>query len=130
MSPLDHAQMLLKKAGRDLKLGEAAMGLGDTFDMASFHAQQAAEKSLKAILAADDIVYPKTHELGALLALTIPRASQLAQVEAEVAALSRYAVIERYDDLAEPDADAARQALDTARAVYDLAAALIHDRKG
>jgi len=38
----------------------------DAFDMVCFHAQQAVEKSLKALLAARDEEYPHRHDIGEL----------------------------------------------------------------
>ena len=56
-APLDHAKALLKKAANDLIAAEAIL------DTVCFHAQQAVEKSLKAILAFHDVSYPWRHDL-------------------------------------------------------------------
>ncbi len=55
---LDHAQALLKKAANDLVAAQATFATGRAFDTVCFHAQQAVEKSLKAILALHDVEYP------------------------------------------------------------------------
>ena len=65
----DEARGLLVKASHDLIAAEATIATGEALDMVCFHAQQAAEKSLKALLALHDVVYPWTHDLGELLAL-------------------------------------------------------------
>jgi len=59
-SGLDHAKVLLEKAGNDLKLAEIGLDHGAPTDTIAFHLQQAAEKTLKALLASRSIVYPKT----------------------------------------------------------------------
>ncbi len=43
------------------------------YDAACFHAQQAVEKYFKACLCEAGIVFPKTHDLVALLKLLLPR---------------------------------------------------------
>jgi HEPN domain-containing protein len=60
-----------------------------------FHAQQAAEKAIKAALVFLGVAFPKTHNLGTLLGLLPPTVA----VPLEVAAcvdLTAYAVLMRY----------------------------------
>jgi len=68
MSNLQQARQLLIVAQRDLK---ALAGMMDrqifADEIFGFHIQQAAEKCLKAWLAAMAEVYPLTHDLGVLL---------------------------------------------------------------
>ena len=63
MRDLEQARALLETAHRDLT---ALRGMGDTGTFAEeifgFHVQQAAEKALKAWLALEEVVYPKTHD--------------------------------------------------------------------
>ncbi len=47
------------------------------WDTVVFHAQQAAEKLLKALLVAAGEAVPRTHDLGALLSLAMAAASRL-----------------------------------------------------
>lgn len=64
------ALMLLDAARQDLaacKLLATGMGIGDA--MVGFHAQQAIEKSLKAVLSAQGIEFRRTHDLVTLLDL-------------------------------------------------------------
>jgi len=68
-SPRDHARGLWEKAEHDLVAGRATIATGKAFDMVCFHAQQAAEKSLKALLAVKDVEHPWRHDLGELLEL-------------------------------------------------------------
>ncbi len=68
MSDLENAAALLRMAEKDLM---AVEGMGDpaTFaeEIFGFHVQQAAEKALKAWLAAVGEEYPLTHNLATLL---------------------------------------------------------------
>jgi len=48
----DLARQWLRKAGRDMRKADLAIGAPDAlWDIAAFHSQQAAEKALKAFLA-------------------------------------------------------------------------------
>jgi HEPN domain-containing protein len=68
-SGLDHAKVLLEKAENDIKIAEIGLEHGAPTDTIAFHLQQAAEKTLKALLAFRSIVYPKTHDLDDLFDL-------------------------------------------------------------
>lgn len=65
-------------------------------DAACFHAQQCAEKYLKAVLQEVDTPFPKTHDLEALLDLLLPRYPQMAEMREALAALTGFAVAFRY----------------------------------
>ena len=58
-TPHDHAQSLLKKASEDLTTADLIVGNDGPVSTACFHAQQAAEKSIKAVLAMRDVEYPR-----------------------------------------------------------------------
>ena len=60
---------------------------------AAFHAQQAAEKALKALLIWNGIEYPPRHDLGLLIGLLPERA---ATRDLAIAGLTVYAVEQRY----------------------------------
>ena len=60
-----------------------------------FHAQQAVEKSLKAILLSQELQFPRTHNLKILLN-RLPETMVLPWNSADVAALTDYAVSARY----------------------------------
>ena len=74
MSDHEHARLMLRMAEKDLT---ALRGMLDTQIFAEeifgFHAQQAAEKALKAWLSLIDIDYPRIHDLEELLALLVQR---------------------------------------------------------
>jgi len=80
-----------------------------------FHAQQAAEKYLKAYLTWHEVEFPKTHALEKLLRLTGSIDPELARSLDEATALSAYAIEVRYpDDLMEVGEEDARQAVEYA----------------
>ncbi len=60
--PREHALGLLNKADHDLVAARATLSTGRALDMVCLHAQQAAEKSLKALLALYDVEYPWRHD--------------------------------------------------------------------
>jgi len=63
---------------------------------AAFHAQQAAEKFLKALLVRSQIEFPKTHDLQQILSLVRTQDAVLADALDQAAALTQYAVQVRY----------------------------------
>jgi HEPN domain-containing protein len=66
------------------------------WDAVCFHAQQSAEKYLKAFLQQHGIVPPRTHSLIDLLQACLPFDSSLATQRSSLVLLDRYAVIARY----------------------------------
>lgn len=93
---------------------------------ACFHAQQCAEKYLKAVLVARGQRFPKTHDLGALTDLCIRVGVMLTVNEDRLDTLSSYAVEARYPGQA-PSPDVARQALETAKLVRSLVRRLLQE---
>ena len=67
---IDVARVLLKKAGQDEALIRKIGSDTDVVDeLVGFHAQQAVEKQIKAVLTAYEIPYKKSHELSYLVGL-------------------------------------------------------------
>jgi HEPN domain-containing protein len=99
MSDRTHALHLLTMAERDLR---AFDGMGDattfTDEIAGFHAQQAAEKTLKAWLAAKSVAYSYTHDLSVLLQMLADEGEDI-QAFRPLVRLNAYAVFYRYDVL-------------------------------
>ena len=62
-SRADLVRGLLRKAESDLANAELCLQAGKALDTVCFHAQQAAEKSIKAYLTAHDIDFPFIHNL-------------------------------------------------------------------
>ena len=76
--PPDRPEILLRKAQQDELVLERLLGHEDIDDdTLGFHAQQAAEKMLKAALASQGIDYPKTHNLRVLMELLATAGIQL-----------------------------------------------------
>ena len=67
-----------------------------TYDLVGFHAQQAAEKSLKALLVRHGVRFDKTHDLGQLIEQVEPLAPGTAATLAEAEELTAHAVGARY----------------------------------
>lgn len=66
------------------------------FDSACFHAQQTAEKYLKAFLQSKDQIPPRIHDLIELLALCLPLNPAIVLLEVDLKSLNAYAVQFRY----------------------------------
>lgn len=116
------ARSWLHRAKSDLVTARRALADREAVDpwVASFHAQQAAEKCLKAALIMEQIRFPRTHELERLRSL-LPAAWDLPDPET-LAGLSRFAVAGRYpegmfDAGAEPTWADAEEAVRLAEAV-------------
>ena len=99
----------LRTAGR-----EFAAEPDPNFDAACFHAQQCAEKYLKAVLQEREAAFGKTHDLLTLLDTLGPSNPSFADIREVVDELTDYAVDLRYPgDSA--DRDRAERAVETAR---------------
>lgn len=100
MPDLEHAQLLLEIARRDLKTAEAMASHSEFPDeVFGFHAQQASEKALKAWLTVLDVDYPRIHDLDELLSLVKDTVSSLDDRFLSLADLTPFAVQFRYDVL-------------------------------
>ncbi|MBL7161498.1 MAG: HEPN domain-containing protein [Anaerolineales bacterium] len=123
--PREHAQALLRKAANDLVAAQATLTTGRATDTICFHAQQAAEKSLKAILALHEIEYPWRHDLGELLELAQPIIPEISPYYDRIINLSPFAVEIRYDAEFEPPLPDAEAAVKTAIEVHNLITSLV-----
>ena len=64
------SRILLDRADDDIRLVRRVVDEAEIADaIIGFHAQQAVEKALKAVLAAREVEYAKTHALGYLIGL-------------------------------------------------------------
>ncbi len=79
-------------------------------DGACFHAQQCAEKYLKACLEEASVPIARTHDLLVLLADVLPVAPTFAPLRPDLAGLTDYAVRYRYPGDTASNADAANAA--------------------
>lgn len=87
---LTKAQYDLASTDRELRARKLP-----NYDAACFHAQQAAEKLLKAVLQDRGIEFPRTHDLADLVSLDAGLPLHGVTI-ADIRALTRYAVIYRY----------------------------------
>lgn len=84
-------------AREDLLAGESILTLSmPSYGSASFHAQQAAEKSLKGLLVRHQVEFTKTHNIGQLLRLAEPLAPGIGERLVEAATLTPFGVRVRY----------------------------------
>ena len=100
MKPAEQANLLLRKALQDQAILELLVDdktISD--DAVGFHAQQAAEKLLKALLAFHQQDYPRSHDLNVLIALLARIGICLPPGLSLLADLSPLATIYRYEDL-------------------------------
>jgi len=86
-------------------------------DIICFHAQQAAEKYLKAYLVFLELEFPKTHALEDLVLLASSKDSMSRNLFTIACELSPYAVEVRYPDSPSPSYEDAHEALHTAETI-------------
>ena len=118
----------LRRAHSDLSLASIARPSGVLYSELCFHAQQAAEKSLKAVLIQHGVEFRKVHDLDYLITL-LPSQAPLPPEAEEVVALTGYAVMFRYPgDYEDITAEEYREAIQLARLVYRWAEQIIGEK--
>jgi HEPN domain-containing protein len=96
----DHALLLLSKARADkLVLDKLADDSEIADDVIGFHAQQAVEKLLKAVLADRDVEYPRVHDIDRLVDLLEAHNGSLPPQARELDELTPWATQLRYNEL-------------------------------
>ncbi|WP_420457619.1 HEPN domain-containing protein [Rubrivirga sp.] len=107
----------------DLETARTLLGTSSPPRHVAFHAQQAAEKAIKAVLISEQIRFPYIHDLARLRDL-VPVAWRVWKVEADLGRLSDYAADVRYpDDLPDVSAAEADDAVADASRVVEAVAA-------
>lgn len=96
------AQEWLRRAKGNLARAKQPKPKEAFWDDLCFDAQQAAEKSIKAVLVHRQIDFPKTHNIRALLELLDPTGSEISKEIWQAIDLTNYAVETRYPGPAEP----------------------------
>jgi HEPN domain-containing protein len=91
----------LANARADLALAKVSLPPGGLFEHLCFHAQQAAEKSITAVLLKSRIEFPYAHNLQTLLSL-LPTGTAPSLEVREVVGLTPYAVSARNPGEMEP----------------------------
>ncbi|MCS7192196.1 MAG: HEPN domain-containing protein [Armatimonadetes bacterium] len=108
----------VEKAENDWLMANRLLQPPPFYDGVCFHAQQCAEKYLKAFLEEHSIVFSKTHNLIELLNLSGGLLPELDPLRPQLQKLSNYAVITRYRGFwaTQQDADEAMQTAGQVRA--------------
>jgi len=115
-------------ASEDLRMAQyAATDVPPMASQACFHAQQAAEKALKGLLAAANLDVPRTHDVLQLVGIVRAFAPEVEQFAEDAGVLTRFAVSARYPDASDENADDARWALLAAEALVAWARRLVAD---
>jgi HEPN domain-containing protein len=102
----DLARRLLRRADDDATLVRHVVdeaGIADA--IVGFHAQQAVEKSIKAVLASREIEYGKTHQLHYLIRLLEEHGIDAPSAVLDAVELNPWAVEFRYEEDDEPPLD-------------------------
>lgn len=110
----------LAKAEEDYRTAEREMRVrkAPSYDVVCFHAQQCAEKYLKALLVQRQISFRPLHDLEVLLDLVVPVRSDFDAIRDECLTLNDYAVDFRYpgESATKEEAQAAVKAMRIVRA--------------
>lgn len=101
----------VRKGDSDLADARRTLASEGPYDTACFHAQQAAEKYLKAVLALRGCAIPKTHDLEELARIAMRLEPSLDLAGLELGELTSHGVDSRYDVEFWPDRDTAAAAL-------------------
>jgi HEPN domain-containing protein len=110
-------QEWVEKAEGDLKVAQRERQTIDpVYDAVCFHAQQCAEKYLKAWLEEHNIAFPRIHDLIALLTLSGGLIPELDPLKSRLAHLSIFGIASRYPGV-KADRQAAEEAMTTAEEV-------------
>ena len=116
----DQPEAWLRVTREDLALASARVpGVG--FAPLCFHAQQAAEKAVKAVLLARAVTFPYVHDLGRLLDLCRQAGLVVPEDVAQADLLTDFATITRYPGNAEIGLEEYESGISTARAVVTWA---------
>jgi len=110
----------LLKGDSDLLNAKRTVNSEGPYDTACFHAQQAVEKYLKAVLIYGERVIPRTHDVEELQLLCESLVNNREFSDLELVELSDYAVSVRYDFEFWPDIETAKEAVQVAEKVRVL----------
>lgn len=118
----DFVHQWLNRARKDLAAGELLLkGQVEDYENVGFHAQQAAEKFIKAFLVRHQVEFVKTHDIAVLRKLVARVDPDLAKTLAPADALTPYGVEFRYPgDLPSVLRDEGEKAVRLAEQTRDL----------
>ncbi|MFH0967876.1 MAG: HEPN domain-containing protein [Methanobacteriota archaeon] len=89
-------------------------------DIICFHAQQSAEKCLKALIVKHEDPVPRTHNLGNLVSLIAEWDFLIMDILDDALLLTPYAIESRYPDTDTPSYEDAKEAIESANRIRDL----------
>lgn len=119
------AETWLSFAREDLRMAELAMSEG-IYNQVCFHSQQCVEKAIKALIARQERLVPRTHRLTDLLEILDIQPNPLEQFATNIRLLERYYIPTRYPDALPgsvttglPDQGDAQEAIGMARQVIE-----------
>jgi len=119
----------LRYAYSDLEIAGITPSPNMLLEGLCFHAQQAAEKSIKAVLIDRGVSFPRTHNIRTLLELIPPDISIPEEIQ-EAASLTDYAVSSRYpSDLELIGEDEHQKAIHSAKRVVSWAENIVQLQK-
>ncbi len=122
----------LQKVAQDLRAAGVDLGAQPPLaEDAAFHAQQAVEKSLKALLALHDLPIRKTHDLVALGMQCVEIDASLEPLLRDAGRLTKYAWLYRYPGTPAPlSMEAAAAAVALATRVFELMSEVVESVRG
>jgi len=128
MLEADDPRAWIVRAEEDIMMARSAIRRKQPLPYsACFHAQQCAEKYLKALLVSKKVIFPKTHDLLLLQALCEQAGIFIGVDLKQLNTLSDYAVRVRYPG-EDPTPDEASEALEIAKVVHKFSRKLLNIR--
>lgn len=124
-------QEWLRYAKSDLAFAKLPKPEDALWEGLCFHAQQAAEKAIKAVLVSHSIDFPKTHDITEILVLLEQAGFPVPEEIKEAGRLTQYAVVTRYPGEDEPvTEDEYREAVALAEKIVQWAEKMPAGEKG
>jgi HEPN domain-containing protein len=122
------AKEWLSKANEDCRVAERELAAEPpAFAAVCFHAQQAVEKAMKAILVDFSVDFPRTHDLKFLLDLIKTENEAFNEIAEDLIALSVSGIEVRYPG-SKPDRKRAEEAVAAAKAFFSIFDGEFRDR--
>ncbi len=109
----EYAELLLRRATSDLAALRLLLADPEMLDdVIGFHAQQAVEKSIKAVLVLHDADFPRTHDVGELADIARDHGVELPDSVRSALWLTPWAAQMRYDEMSPLDRERANSVAD------------------
>lgn len=113
------AKVWVEKAEEDYRVSKILLSAGEFSSSIAFHAQQCAEKYLKAFLANFDVPPPRTHNLRALNSRCAKIDSEFKRIDESLYFLSPFSTAARYPGIY-VGVEEAREAMEHTEKVRDF----------